>query len=249
MVKANYSESRSHRERSYLAMLLSMIIPGLGQIYLRKILKGGIILIGAISAMVLIYANSLPVTSWRDLIRIDRTETSLDEGGTAEQTETYSETDAPALEGKDPKQWRGYIMLRRLIPKSFTNKDPKQWRGYILYTSDSKFMFRITADLESHLTDNKELSAELMREFRKHKVLIYKSATVSTKKEGNWWLIDDYYQTYSVRKSEYGLNVYSTAQWRWRFRPRWQFKITGLVQILLFWGYAVVDGWLGRRQE
>ena len=109
MVKANYSESRSHRERSYLAMLLSMIIPGLGQIYLRKILKGVIILIGAISAMVLIYANSLPVTSWRDLIRIDRTETSLDEGGTAEQTETYSKTDAPALEGKDPKQWRGYI--------------------------------------------------------------------------------------------------------------------------------------------
>ena len=126
-------------------------------------------------------------------------------------------------------------------------KDPKQWRGYTLYTSDSKFMFRITADLDSHLIDNKELSTELVREFRKHKVLVYKGATVSTKKEGSWWLIDDHYQTYSVRKSEYGLDVYSTAQWR--FRPRWQFKITGLIQLLLFWGYAVVDGWLGRRQE
>ena len=211
--------------RSYRAMLMSMIIPGLGQIYLRKLFKGIITFIGIILAMVLIYANSLPVTSWRDLIRLNRTETSSDEWGVKEQMETYPEIDNP----------------------SSTGKDPKQWRGYTLYTSDSKFMFRITADLDSHLIDNKELSTEWVREFRKHKVLIYKGATVSTKKEGSWWLIDDHYQTYSVRKSEYGLDVYSTAQWR--FRPRWQFKITGLIQLLLFWGYAVVDGWLGRRQE
>ena len=43
--------------RSYLAMLLSVIIPGLGQIYLRKPLKGVIILIGVVSAMMLIYAK------------------------------------------------------------------------------------------------------------------------------------------------------------------------------------------------
>ena len=211
--------------RSYRAMAMSMIIPGLGQIYLRKLFKGVIIFIGIILAMVLIYANSLPVTSWRDLTRIDRTKTSPDERGATGQMEVQSEADVPSSEGKDPKQWRGYT----------------------LYTSDSKFMFRITADLDSHLIDNKELSTELVREFRKHKVLVYKGATVSTKKEGSWWLIDDHYQTYSVRKSEYGLDVYSTAQWR--FRPRWQFKITGLIQLLLFWGYAVVDGWRGRRQE
>ena len=204
--------------RSYGAVLFSMILPGLAQIYLRKPLKGIIILLGIITAMLLIYANSLPVTSWRDLTRIDRTETSPDERGATEQVETASETD----------------------------KDPRQWRGYPLYTSDSKFMFRITEDVESHLVDSKELSAELVREFRKHKVLVYKGAIVSTKKEGSWWLIDDYYQTYSVRKSEYGLDVYSTAQWR--FRPRWQFKITGLIQLLIFWGYAVIDGWIGRRQ-
>lgn len=202
-----------------------MILPGLAQIYLRKPLKGVIILLGIISAMVLIYANSLPVDSWRDLTRIDRTETSSDEGGTVGQAEAYSETDDPTLAGRQQKQWRGYP----------------------LYTSDSKFMFRITEDMESYLVDSKELSAEFVREFRKHKVLVYKGATVSTKKEGSWWLIDDHYQTYSVRKSEYGLDVYSTAQWR--FRPRWQFKITGLIQLLIFWGYAVVDGWLGRRQE
>ena len=211
--------------RSYRAMLLSMIIPGLGQIYLRKLFKGVIIFIGIILAMVLIYANSLPVTSWRDLARIDRTEISLDEGSVTRQTEAHSETEDPTLAGREQKRWRGYP----------------------LYTSDSKFMFRITTDLDSHLIDNEELSAELVREFRKHKVLVYKGATISTKKEGSWWLIDDHYHTYSVRKSEYGLDVYSTAQWR--FRPRWQFKITGLIQALIFWGYAVVDGWLGRRQE
>ena len=210
-------------QRSYRAMLLSMIIPGAGQIYQRKILKGIILMIGVISALVLIYANSLPVNSWQDLIHIDRTETSPDQRGAAEQTEAHLENNSTS-----------------------GSKHPKHWRGYTLYTSDSKFMFRIIADLESYLVDNKELSAELVREFRKHKVLIYKGATVSTKKEGSWWLIDDFYQTYSVRKSEYGLDVYSTAQWR--FRPRWQFKITGLIQLLLFWGYAVCDGWLGRRQ-
>ena len=209
--------------RSYCAMLLSMILPGLGQIYLRKPSKGIILFIGILSAMLLIYANSLPVTSWRDLTRLDRTETSLDEQHAEGQTEAYSETDNPTLE----------------------DKDQKQWRGYPLYTSDRKFMLRITADLENHLIDNTELSAELAQEFKKRKVLIYKGATVSTKKEGSWWLITDHYQTYSVRKSEYGLDVYSTAQWR--FRPRWQFKITGLIQLLLFWGFAVVDGWLGRR--
>ena len=113
-------------KRSYRAMLMSMIIPGLGQIYLRKLFKGVIIFIGIILAVVLIYANSLPVTSWRDLTRIDRTETLSDDGGATGQMEAYPETDDPTLEGKDPKQWRGYT----------------------LYTSDSKFMFRITADLE-----------------------------------------------------------------------------------------------------
>ena len=210
-------------ERSYCAMLLSMIIPGLGQIYLRKPSKGIILFIGILSAMLLIYANSLPVTSWRDLTRLDRTETSLDEQHAEGQMEAYSETDDPPLE----------------------DKDQKQWRGYPLHTSDRKFMLRITADLESHLIDNAELSAELAQAFKKRKVIIYKGATVSTKKEGSWWLITDHYQTYSVRKSEYGLDVYSTAQWR--FRPHWQFKITGLIQLLLFWGFAVVDGWLGRR--
>ena len=46
-------------KRSYRAMLMSMIIPGLGQFYLRKLFKGVMIFIGIILAIVLIYANSL----------------------------------------------------------------------------------------------------------------------------------------------------------------------------------------------
>ena len=206
--------------RSYRAMLLSMIIPGLGQIYLRRPLKSVIILLGIISAMGLVYVNSLPVNSWRDLIRLDRTET------TSGQQSAEEPTDDSTLQGKGQAQGRGYP----------------------LYIADRKFMFRITADLESHLIDGKVLSPELAQEFRENQVLVYKGATISTRKEGSWWLVDDYYHTYSVRKNEQGLNVYGTAQWQWRFRPRWEFKITGLIQLLLFWVYAVFDGWLGRRR-
>ena len=207
--------------RPYGAMLLSIIIPGLGQIYLREPLKGVIIFIGVVSAMMLIYANSLPVNSWRDLTRLDELKRLWDERQAERQTAVNSETHEPALE----------------------NGEQKQWRGYPLRTSDRKFMFRISAEFQSDLVDGKGLSEDLVREFKRHKVLVYKAATISTKREGSWWLVDDNYQTYSVRKSEYGLDIYGTAQWR--FRPRWQFKITGLIQMVLFWGYAIFD--LGRR--
>jgi TM2 domain-containing membrane protein YozV len=61
-------------KRSYLAMSLSALIPGLGQFYLRKPLLGIILFIGVISAGALIYMNSRPVNSWHDLTRIDRSE-------------------------------------------------------------------------------------------------------------------------------------------------------------------------------
>lgn len=55
--------------RSYLAMLLSAILPGLGQLYLEQFLKGTVLLIVFASAIGLFYVNSLPVTEWRDLMR------------------------------------------------------------------------------------------------------------------------------------------------------------------------------------
>ena len=61
-------------KRSYLAMFLSMI-PGLGQLYLRKPLKGLILFLGVFSAGAVIYISSLPVNDWRDLVRFDGLET------------------------------------------------------------------------------------------------------------------------------------------------------------------------------
>ena len=90
-------------KRSHRAMLMSMIIPGLGQIYQRKLFKGVITFIGIISAMVLIYANSLPVNSWRDLTRLDRTETLLDDGGAAETDGSIPRSGCPYLGKQGPE--------------------------------------------------------------------------------------------------------------------------------------------------
>ena len=55
--------------RSYVAMVLSAILPGLGQLYLGQFAKGVIIFLIFASAAALFYLNSLPVTEWRDLLR------------------------------------------------------------------------------------------------------------------------------------------------------------------------------------
>ncbi len=55
--------------RSYLAVLLSTILPGLGQFYLNHVVKGTVLLFIFASAAGIFYINSLPVTEWRDLLR------------------------------------------------------------------------------------------------------------------------------------------------------------------------------------
>ncbi len=57
------------QKRSYLAMTLSAVMPGLGQMYLNHFLKGCIILIVYISSIGIFYINSYPVRSWDDLLR------------------------------------------------------------------------------------------------------------------------------------------------------------------------------------
>ncbi len=54
---------------SYAAMILSAILPGLGQLYLNQFLKGFFVFIVFISALGLFYINSYPVREWRDLLR------------------------------------------------------------------------------------------------------------------------------------------------------------------------------------
>ena len=59
---------------SFLAAFLSLLLPGLGQVYLRTPFKGLIFFVGVAVGALLVYLNSLPLTSWRDLIRFEEAE-------------------------------------------------------------------------------------------------------------------------------------------------------------------------------
>lgn len=54
-------------KRSFLAFLLSLVFPGLGQLYLRKPGKTFVILLGVSVGLGLVYVNSFPVTTWEDM--------------------------------------------------------------------------------------------------------------------------------------------------------------------------------------
>ncbi len=57
--------------RSYTAMILSGIIPGLGQLYLHRLIKAFIIFFLFLTGVVLIYLNSYPVRELSDLFRFE----------------------------------------------------------------------------------------------------------------------------------------------------------------------------------
>jgi len=57
-------------KKSFPAMFLSLICPGLGQVYLRKPFKGAILFFGTVLGIFLIYVNSLPVDSVTDLLLV-----------------------------------------------------------------------------------------------------------------------------------------------------------------------------------
>lgn len=73
--------------RSYVAMVLSAILPGLGQLYLSQFVKGVIIFLIFASAATLFYLNSLPVTEWRDLLRFRAATKADDRSGNASADE------------------------------------------------------------------------------------------------------------------------------------------------------------------
>lgn len=78
---------------SYLAMFLSAILPGLGQICLAQSLKGTVVFIVFASAIGIFYVNSLPVTEWRDLMRFkpdEESQTAGDDTGTSETKPKYA---------------------------------------------------------------------------------------------------------------------------------------------------------------
>ena len=57
------------QKRSFLAMILSAVIPGLGQIHLNNTIKGFIIFLVYIASIGIFYMNSYPVRDWNDLMR------------------------------------------------------------------------------------------------------------------------------------------------------------------------------------
>ena len=79
--------------RSYVAMILSAILPGLGQLYLGQSAKGIIILIVFASALGIFYINSLPVTEWSDLTRFKpaaKENPTSNNAGNSEGQEAYA---------------------------------------------------------------------------------------------------------------------------------------------------------------
>lgn len=79
--------------RSYLAMILSAILPGLGQLYLGQFLKGFILFLVFASALGIFYLNSMPVEEWRDLTRFKPTakeDVSTDDTEDAQKRLSYA---------------------------------------------------------------------------------------------------------------------------------------------------------------
>lgn len=79
--------------RSYVAMLLSAILPGLGQLYLGGFLKGFILFLIFASALGIFYLNSMPVNDWHDLTQFKpaaKNETTIDNTENAQKQQSYA---------------------------------------------------------------------------------------------------------------------------------------------------------------
>ena len=86
------NQDNSVYDRSYVAMVLSAILPGLGQLYLAQFVKGVVIFLIFASALALFYLNSLPVKEWNDLMRIKpaaKGDTNTDGAETDETQQPY----------------------------------------------------------------------------------------------------------------------------------------------------------------
>lgn len=64
-------QMQSSPPRSYTAMILSGIIPGLGQLYLHRLIKAFLIFFVFLSGVILYYMNSYPIREFRDLVRFE----------------------------------------------------------------------------------------------------------------------------------------------------------------------------------
>ena len=87
------ANARVPSSNSFVAMVLSAILPGLGQLYLGQFPKAVILFVIFASAIGIFYLNSLPVTGWDDLMRFKPAatdSTSTNEADGSEAQEPYS---------------------------------------------------------------------------------------------------------------------------------------------------------------
>ena len=87
------AETQSLKKRSYVAMLLSAILPGLGQLYLGHSVKGFTLFLIFASAVGIFYLNSMPVNEWQDLARfkpLPKAETATDNTDDSEEQLGYA---------------------------------------------------------------------------------------------------------------------------------------------------------------
>lgn len=76
--------------RSYVAMFLSALLPGLGQLYLGASGKAFLIFLVFTSALGIFYLNSMPVTDWNDLLRFKPAPPQENTDPTSETEEPYA---------------------------------------------------------------------------------------------------------------------------------------------------------------
>ncbi len=87
------ANTRVAASNSFGAMILSAIIPGLGQLYLGQFPKAILLFTIFASAIGIFYLNSLPVTGWDDLMRFKpatQENTSTEKVENSEAQEPYS---------------------------------------------------------------------------------------------------------------------------------------------------------------
>ncbi|SVC92997.1 uncharacterized protein METZ01_LOCUS345851 [marine metagenome] len=93
-------------------MLLSIILPGLGQVYLRRARMGVIFLFGVLTGFGIVYLNSWPVQSWRDLTNFREAKEILESQKTKEGIKLNPQKLKEALENIEDKPHQELLKIK-----------------------------------------------------------------------------------------------------------------------------------------
>ena len=105
-------QPREEHKFSLFAMLLSIILPGLGQVYLRRAKIGFIFLFGVLIGFGIIYLNSWPVQSWKDLTNFREAKDILESQKTKEGIKLNPEKLKEALENIEDKPHQELLKIK-----------------------------------------------------------------------------------------------------------------------------------------